>query len=132
MYFNVVFASLYWRKALQILMGLKTLIWWILFHFCLKLKFKKQPFCVYRGPWNINTPLKKTPFAFCLLKISKNKMCNLKEIKKFNLKFMFNNILKLKVATLCLLEPKGYFNFPLWKLHLVFFVKVYQNSLVLI
>ena len=61
-------------------MGVKILILWILFHFWLKLKFKKQPFCVYRNPWNINTPLKKASFAFCLLKINEDKVSDLKEI----------------------------------------------------
>ena len=36
--------------------------------------FKKQPFCVCRGPWNM-----KTPFAFFLLKINEDKVCSLKE-----------------------------------------------------
>ena len=61
-------------------MEVKNLIRWILFHFNLKLKFKKQPFYVFRGPWNMKTPLKETPFVFCLLKINEDKVCDLKKI----------------------------------------------------
>ena len=101
------------------LIGLKNLIWWFLFNFCLNLKFKKHPFCVYRSQWNVKTLWKKT----CFLSAENQWKQSMWFKRKLNIQFK-----SLCLATFCNrkhfviensrfvfigIRPKGYFNFSL-------------------